>query len=272
MRCERARELMSAKLDGELTEKEELEMLRHLEHCPSCRQIRQQYEFLEAHIGTVASQPPEDLTKRILAQTGMRPAPRKKRRVMWGAGTVVAAAAALFLLVASGSIPLPQMDSKAEMEQVTMDTAAGEAAEEQNDSNASAAPEESGNAQLVLPPEDMPDSLEDATQAESGESTGTADPNASKIQGGNGADNATTWNVVDTFELSAYVQECGCPVLVLEMQPDQVAELSGWEEVAPEIWQCLVTYQQLQQIQMTYGGQLYADQEDAQQAVVLLIP
>lgn len=68
--CERAAELISAQLDGELTPAETALLEAHLEQCPSCRALQKDFQALHQVLLEAASQwtaePPADLTQRVL--------------------------------------------------------------------------------------------------------------------------------------------------------------------------------------------------------------
>lgn len=108
MECDKAKELLSAYLDGEVTEKE-----RHLleEHLASCKSCRQELEELRRIVGLVASLPkeaaPEGFAQRTVASlpapgTG---APERLRkfflRPRWAFASGALATAALILIAMS---------------------------------------------------------------------------------------------------------------------------------------------------------------------------
>ena len=108
MECDKAKELLSAYLDGEVTEKE-----RHLleEHLDSCKSCRQEFEELRRIVGLVASLPkeaaPEGFAQRTVASlpapgTG---APERLRkfflRPRWAFASGALATAALILIAMS---------------------------------------------------------------------------------------------------------------------------------------------------------------------------
>ncbi len=108
MECDKAKELLSAYLDGEVTEKE-----RHLveEHLDSCKSCRQELEELRRIVGLVASLPkeaaPEGFAQRTVASlpapgTG---APERLRKFLlrprWAFASGALATAALILIAMS---------------------------------------------------------------------------------------------------------------------------------------------------------------------------
>jgi len=71
MECEGIKELLSAYLDGELTEEESGTVRAHLERCPDCRREIEQFRKVSALYRDLDDpEPPADLEKRVLAEVG----------------------------------------------------------------------------------------------------------------------------------------------------------------------------------------------------------
>ena len=104
MNCERALELISAELDGAVTQQERAELQAHLDACPDCRKTYAQLHELDAALQESELEPPAALHDSVM-QTIRR---EKKRRPAWLPAAAIAAAAALVLLAGrAGLIALP---------------------------------------------------------------------------------------------------------------------------------------------------------------------
>lgn len=114
MSCETALELMSAMLDGALTEEEAWALEAHLAECPSCKALMEALKGLDEKTAALAEPAPEGLKKgvqyRIAQATGAVKTPRRR---WFGPGTAVGVVAAvLVLLVGTGVIPLGGLGAK----------------------------------------------------------------------------------------------------------------------------------------------------------------
>jgi len=71
MECEGIKELLSAFLDGELTEEESSAVRAHLERCPDCRKEIEAFRKVSALYRDLEDpEPPADLEERVLAEVG----------------------------------------------------------------------------------------------------------------------------------------------------------------------------------------------------------
>ena len=105
MNCEKALELISAELDGELTQQERAELQAHLDACPDCRETYAQLHELDAALQESELEPPAALHDGVM-QTIRRE--KKRRRPAWLPAAAIAVAAALALLAGrAGIIALP---------------------------------------------------------------------------------------------------------------------------------------------------------------------
>lgn len=107
MNCEQALELLSAKLDDQLTEAEARSLEAHLKTCPDCRALLQVLETQEEDLHTLAFEAPETLVADVMAQVRQEPRKAAKKPNRWAGFAAVAAVAALLALAAFGVIPLP---------------------------------------------------------------------------------------------------------------------------------------------------------------------
>ena len=102
MRCKKANRLLSEKLDGMLSPRENAALAKHLDQCPACRRRLTNYMQLDAALADLEKEPPAALQQNIMAEIAANQpqwAPRQPRRFLWGPGTAVAAAAAVLLLL-----------------------------------------------------------------------------------------------------------------------------------------------------------------------------
>lgn len=115
MICERALELMSARLDGELAPDEVAELQAHLDACPDCRRVMQTLEGLDERLSALREPAPEGLKKGVLYRIDQSVGKAKTPKRRWfGPGTAIGAVAAvLVLLVGLGVFPLKGMQSAA---------------------------------------------------------------------------------------------------------------------------------------------------------------
>ncbi len=139
MECDKAKELLSAYLDGEVTEKE-----RHLleEHLDSCKSCRQELEELRRIVGLVASLPkeaaPEGFAQRTVARLpapGIGAPERLRKfflRPRWAFASGALATAALILIAMSllywrgpGVPSVPTLQPVAKVRSAALETECG---------------------------------------------------------------------------------------------------------------------------------------------------
>ncbi|MEW5923606.1 MAG: zf-HC2 domain-containing protein [Candidatus Zixiibacteriota bacterium] len=85
MNCEYFRELMSARLDGELSTDEERQLAEHLAGCPSCRETADQLTELKDSLGSdTPEKMPIGLEKAIFEKTVQKPARKSSLREFIG--------------------------------------------------------------------------------------------------------------------------------------------------------------------------------------------
>jgi len=69
MRCQEARVLISARLDGELSQQEERELDAHLAGCPACRELAEDLSALRLSLEALEDEPaPAGLASRVMEQ------------------------------------------------------------------------------------------------------------------------------------------------------------------------------------------------------------
>ena len=115
MICEKALELMSARLDGQLAPEEAAELQAHLDACPECRRVMEAMEGLDEKLSQLREPAPEGLKKGVLYRIDQASGKAKPPKRRWfGPGTAIGAVAAvLVLLVGLGVVPLRGMESAA---------------------------------------------------------------------------------------------------------------------------------------------------------------
>ena len=111
MNCEKALELMSAELDGALTEEEAAALQTHLEACPACRETYRQLHELDLLLQDGELEPPAALRETVMRQ--IRGEGKTKKRRAWIPAAAIAAAAALVLLAGrAGLLALPGFEKE----------------------------------------------------------------------------------------------------------------------------------------------------------------
>lgn len=107
--CEHYEELLSARLDGELTGEEAARLEAHLETCPHCRKLAEELEEMQNALRDLTETPPETLRNTVLAGAVL---PTRKIRKRW-VGTACAAVLALVVL-GHTYLTLPPLSDPAE--------------------------------------------------------------------------------------------------------------------------------------------------------------
>ena len=107
MTCAQALELISARLDGELSPEEDAALQAHLELCPDCKRLADSLRGMDALLSSLEEPAPKSLKQGVLYRIDQASGKAKKPRRWFGPGTAIGAvAAALVLLVGLGIIPL----------------------------------------------------------------------------------------------------------------------------------------------------------------------
>lgn len=110
MTCDQIYELLSAKLDGALTDAEQTQLQAHLDACEDCRRLYDAMFSIEVQTKALEQPAPEGLKRgvmyRIRQETG---AVKTRKRRFWGVGTGLGlAAAVLVMMVGAGIIRVPK--------------------------------------------------------------------------------------------------------------------------------------------------------------------
>lgn len=250
MRCKKAKRLLSAKLDGMLSPRQERAVCRHLEGCAACRAQLRAYASLDAAVGALAQTPPAALPQKIadeIAGTQYEKTAAKHRRFLWGPGTVAAALVVLLLLVYGGAESgTLYPEQTADYSPVVSSTTASpnevqsESAALQSD-EAEGQPEKSGSVLPGEPSQEATESMQEST-------------------------------TMAAFDLDGYLAAQTCPVLVIAgKSPTDFPEWSNWQCIAADVWQIVTTPEALQPLRETPGAHWYGGQTE-ETALLLLCP
>ena len=264
MRCEEVLELLSAKLDGELDPQTDAALSRHLETCEECRRIWEVYREMDAGIAALEAEPPAELYTGVMEKISQTPVikPVKKRRPMWGIGTLAAAAAALVLLVGTGTVDLPSFDQAR---------------------NASSAV-----AEEAVFTETTEESLDAAAPAEAAcvpETAAAEEDAAQLLPAAEEAAAMSAWE--GEFDLPDYLSRQTMSVAVFEAAQTDVqallqqweeldwlevpADLAQWQTVTEQVWSCETSAELARQAADQFGGTWYESAEPSEAAQLLLI-
>ena len=132
-KCEKYREMISAMLDGELSEADRAALHAHMESCPECRGV---YDAFAAVMGAEElEEPPEGMLSGAMFRIRNTAPAKKKKRIHWQRYAAAAACLALVLFGATrldlnmGAESAAPADCAApsSMEMYAMDTTAAEA-------------------------------------------------------------------------------------------------------------------------------------------------
>lgn len=105
MNCEKALEQLSAMLDGELGDAEELALREHLAACPTCQAVFETMRDIDAAIAEAQLEPPAALRENVMREVRTGSRRQSKRRVT--VAVIGTAAAIALILGALGQIDLP---------------------------------------------------------------------------------------------------------------------------------------------------------------------
>ena len=111
--CEEFAPLLSAFVDGELTEEERAEVLAHVSECEKCRRLLGELTALHAALGELEDEDvPAGFTEGVMAAVRAEKAakkPQAKKRSAWRRWMPMAACAAIVALAAAVTIPRTAM-------------------------------------------------------------------------------------------------------------------------------------------------------------------
>ena len=109
MNCDTALELLSAMLDGELTDTEAERLQSHLAACESCRAVYDELVMIDAAVRDDQAEPPDALRENVMTaiRAEQKQKTTRKTRSWLLLGIAAAAALALIILSGTGVLPLP---------------------------------------------------------------------------------------------------------------------------------------------------------------------
>lgn len=100
MNCDEMFELLSASLDGELTDQQEAMVQAHLAQCPDCRALMTELAAIHDGCGAWEVEAPQELTQRILERLPAQETKKPGKLIYWKRWGAMAAAMALIALAA----------------------------------------------------------------------------------------------------------------------------------------------------------------------------
>ena len=193
--CEEFELLLSARMDGALTEEETAKLETHLTHCPRCRALAGELQALEGLLSETLDEVPPALKARLAQEDwsripqqppqGQAPVPSPKGRPSRFRGACVAAAAVL-LAVALVRIALPggQVGSAADEAMEAPSWSAGQSEEDretQRENQAPAQPENQTGDQAESSP--RPENKSDPSPADPPPAVPSSPPSESSSAG-----------------------------------------------------------------------------------------
>lgn len=93
--CSRYEAQINQYLDGMLSREEEEALFAHLQHCPACRQLMEDLDFLSHQFDLLEVSPPESLSHAVSSKVECRGGRRRSvpvRKTMWSVAAVLCAA------------------------------------------------------------------------------------------------------------------------------------------------------------------------------------
>ena len=196
--CEEFAPLLSAFVDGELTEEERAEVLAHVSECEKCRRLLGELTALHAALGELEDEDvPAGFTEGVMAAVRAEKAamPRMKKPSAWRRWMPMAACAAIVALAAAVTIP------RTEMKQETTSAAP----------DAPAAQEDQAMFSMAAPPSDpLPDTDAEVEYPEQRCETVQSSPYYDCQLGGAAADRAKIAGASDGTENGSPEQEYYC--------------------------------------------------------------
>ena len=197
--CEEFAPLLSAFVDGELTEEERAEVLAHVSECEKCRRLLGELTALHAALGELEDEDvPAGFTEDVMAAVRAEKAakkPQTKKRSAWRRWMPMAACAAIVALAAAVTIP------RTAMKQEANDAAPA----------APAAQEDQAMFSMAAPPSDpLPDTDAEVEYPEQRCETVQSSPYYDRQLGGAAADGFKTANAPADLENGSPEAEYYC--------------------------------------------------------------
>ena len=119
MNCDKYLDLISARLDGQLTVQEETDLTAHLQTCPSCRAIARDMEGLHSALSSVGEvDTPAELSHAVLSKIRAEKRPNRRHTLH----QLSALAACLVLCVTAWYVALPNLETESSVSHILADT------------------------------------------------------------------------------------------------------------------------------------------------------
>ena len=205
--CEKYIELISAGIDGELSDEELSQLMDHLKVCPECREYARLVKAAGDAMRDMTEEAPAGLTEGVMKE--IRPAKKKR----WSAGRIGTVAAALaVVMLATAAVPNMRLGCGVSAPQNMMTTnESAPAAADRAPKNESAVAEENTG---VMEPETAPAQtngagMEDTSAAGEGDKIDGAAQVMPAIPFGEDFTAVAVWYGGDPEKLAEYEQEAG---------------------------------------------------------------
>lgn len=112
MNCDEALGLLSAELDGMLSEQEHAQLQAHLDGCADCRRVFAAMRDVDAMLPETQLEPPEALRSTVMREVRADASRRAQKKRWVPVALIGAAAAAALILGAAGLIEMPGFSGK----------------------------------------------------------------------------------------------------------------------------------------------------------------
>lgn len=110
MKCSEAIELISSRLDGVISPEEDEKLTAHLAQCEQCRALEKELARLDALLPELEAEPPQALHEGVMREVKKQSRQKKEQRKIISFVSMLAAAAALFAVLAGFDIvKLPEL-------------------------------------------------------------------------------------------------------------------------------------------------------------------
>ena len=112
MNCDKTLELLSAELDGRLSETEHAELQAHLDECADCRRVYGTLRDVDAMLPETQLEPPKALHDAVMREVRADAAKRQQKKRWVPVAVIGVAAAAAFVLGSFGLIEMPGFSNR----------------------------------------------------------------------------------------------------------------------------------------------------------------
>lgn len=112
MNCDKTLELLSAELDGRLSEAEHAELQAHLDECADCRRVYGTLRDVDAMLPETQLEPPKALHDAVMREVRADAAKRQQKKRWVPVAVIGVAAAAAFVLGSFGLIEMPGFSNR----------------------------------------------------------------------------------------------------------------------------------------------------------------